>query len=111
MREAPGGTAAADGGDQGGGNVGKVKIPVVLSGGTYGRLLVDPAIQQELELTPQVEKVREVIARLQQGDADVLKENPPGSRDPSGCGRSRPTAGMPCGNSFERSSRHRLRSG
>lgn len=63
---------------KGGGNVGKVKIPVVLSGGTYGRLLVDPAIQQELELTPpQVEKVREVIARLQQGDADVLKENPP----------------------------------
>jgi len=63
---------------KGGGNVGKVKIPVVLSGGTYGRLLVDPAIQQELKLTPpQVEKVREVIPRLQQGDADVIKENPP----------------------------------
>lgn len=63
---------------KGGGNAGKVKIPVVLSGGTYGRLLVDPAIQQELELTPpQIEKVRDVIARLQQGDADVIKENPP----------------------------------
>lgn len=61
-----------------GGGFDKVKVPLALSGATYGRLLIDPAIQQELELTPaQLEKVREVIPRLQQGDADVVKENPP----------------------------------